>query len=266
MGVRTIHIWTDLLLPFKLVGRHPGRLRTAWFLVLAPSRALIDCFRPNAAYDIDRFDQSPASALFTAPWFRRSSSRGAARSTSAAVLFVDLTASSYYKQLLGDSYHDWWISRILLFHHIARGVVEVAGGRYAKNIGDEILAYFDGPDACQSALRAAGALDWWFRVKNDQIESNQYDIPDWALGRAALDYGTVWFLYEDDPFGPPVDRAARMMSKAQPEEIMISEAFRENLGNLDETWSISFEDVTDERGSLKDFVSRFFVVRGSGDG
>jgi adenylate cyclase len=69
-----------------------------------------------------------------------------------AVMFADLCDSTAYKLERGDSE-----GLIKTYRHntIVIAAVAKAGGNIVKFIGDEVMATFDQPDACDRALEAA---------------------------------------------------------------------------------------------------------------
>jgi class 3 adenylate cyclase len=124
----------------------------------------------------------------------------------ATLLFTDLVDSTARATELGDA--RW---RALLSEHFqaARAELERFGGREVKTTGDGMLATFDGPARalhCADAIRR-GAAGESLRV------------------RAGVHVGEVE-LVGDDVRGVTVHEAARVMSVAGPDEILVSDMTR----------------------------------------
>jgi class 3 adenylate cyclase len=129
------------------------------------------------------------------------------RSTTRAlrtILFTDLVSSTDQATRLGDS--RW---RDLLDNHdrLTREMVTRHGGEVVKTTGDGCLALFDGPSA---ALRATEDLD---RSLTGQGLSARFGVHTGEVE-----------LRDDDVGGIAVHLAARVMDKAEPNEILVSEA------------------------------------------
>ncbi|MEX2459440.1 MAG: adenylate/guanylate cyclase domain-containing protein [Actinomycetota bacterium] len=120
----------------------------------------------------------------------------------ATVLFTDIVGSTERAAELGD--RRW---RELLDRHdeMAGRAVDQFGGRLVKSTGDGILATFDGP---ARAVRAAASLGEQLKVAGVSI-------------RSGLHAGEVE-LRGADVGGMAIHIAARVMSLAQPGEILVS--------------------------------------------
>jgi class 3 adenylate cyclase len=120
----------------------------------------------------------------------------------ATVLFTDIVGSTELAAELGD--RGW---RQLLDRHdeTAGRVVTKFGGRLVKSTGDGIFATFDGP---ARAVRAAASLEEQLKVAGLRI-------------RSGLHSGEVE-LRGSDVGGMAIHIASRVMSLAQPGEILVS--------------------------------------------
>jgi class 3 adenylate cyclase len=128
------------------------------------------------------------------------------RRALATLLFTDLVDSTPTAAKLGD--RAW---RELLAGHFAaaRSALDRFGGREIDTTGDGILATFDGP---ANALRAAEAI-------RDAAARHGLRL------RAGVHVGEVE-LAGGDVRGVAVHEAARIMGKAAPDEILVSETTR----------------------------------------
>jgi class 3 adenylate cyclase len=125
----------------------------------------------------------------------------------ATVLFTDLVGSTERATELGD--RRW---RDVLAEHQAavRRQLELYRGREIKTTGDGFLATFDGP---ARAIRCACAV-------RDQAAQHGIEI------RAGLHTGEVEVI-DDDIGGIAVHIGARVSSKAQPGEVLVSSTVRD---------------------------------------
>jgi class 3 adenylate cyclase len=136
----------------------------------------------------------------------------------ATLVFTDLVGSTTIAAQLGDT--RW---RELLSSHFeaARRELERFGGREVKTTGDGMLATFDGP---ARALHCAAAIRRDARSRELQI-------------RAGVHVGEVELVGEDVR-GVTVHEAARIMSAAGPDEILVSDLTRALAGAS----GLAFED------------------------
>lgn len=136
----------------------------------------------------------------------------------ATLLFTDIVDSTALATRLGDA--RW---RELLSAHLvaARSEIERAGGREVTTTGDGLLATFDGPAQalhCAAAIRDAAARDGLHL-------------------RAGVHVGEVEQVGHDVR-GAAVHEAARIMSAAGTDEILVSDLTRA----LAQTSGLAFED------------------------
>jgi class 3 adenylate cyclase len=157
----------------------------------------------------------------------------------ATVLFTDIVDSTRRAAELGD--RRW--RRLLEDHnHVARRELERFRGREIKNLGDGILATFDGP---ARSVRCAHALRDALRPLGVQIRSGihtgECEVMDGDVGGVAVHIG------------------ARVLGMAEPGEILVSSTVKDLVPGS----GIRFED----RGShqLKGIPGewRLFAVQGT---
>lgn len=136
----------------------------------------------------------------------------------ATLVFTDLVGSTTIAAQLGDT--RW---RELLSSHFeaARRELERFGGREVKTTGDGMLATFDGP---ARALHCAAA------IRRD-AQSRELQM------RTGVHVGEVELVGEDVR-GVTVHEAARIMSAADPDEILVSDLTRALAGAS----GLAFED------------------------
>ena len=136
----------------------------------------------------------------------------------ATVVFTDLVGSTEHAARLGD--RRW---RELLGSHdtLVRGELQRFRGREVKSMGDGFLATFDGPGRavrCASAIRdAVGTLGVEVRIG---VHTGEIELQD------------------DDVGGIAVHIAQRVMTEAQPGEIVASSTVRDLAAGS----GITFED------------------------
>jgi len=150
---------------------------------------------------------------------------------NATVIFVDMTESTTYKDERGI---ELGVEKVIKFNLDVTKIIKENGEKYKKNggldeygickyIGDEVMAYFKGKNSSKVAIEIAIDIQRYFKDVNKEIR-NELDKYKPKMG---IDFGNVLFAqYYDfpiDPHGLVVDRAARIVSLAQPYQILISE-------------------------------------------
>jgi class 3 adenylate cyclase len=141
----------------------------------------------------------------------------------ATVMFTDIVGSTERASALGD--HRW---RGLLESHnaLVREALERFRGREIKTIGDGFLATFDGP---ARAIRCASSV-------RDQVPSLGIEI------RAGLHTGECELMGEDVG-GIAVNIGARIMSKAAPNQVLVSSTVKDLVAGA----GIRFADIGTHR-------------------
>jgi len=125
----------------------------------------------------------------------------------ATVLFTDIVGSTSQAAELGDRR---WRRTIDLHDALAADLVDAHGGRLVKTTGDGILATFDGPGR---AIRSAAAL-------GNELTGVGISI------RSGVHTGEIEIRGEDVG-GLAVHLAARIMSLAEPGEILVSNTVKD---------------------------------------
>ncbi|MDQ7842645.1 MAG: tetratricopeptide repeat protein [Armatimonadota bacterium] len=107
--------------------------------------------------------------------------------------------------------------RVALARHdaVLREIIEAQGGHVFKTLGDAFHAAF--ADAA-SAVTASAEIQ-------RALQAEPWEIPGGLAVRMALHTGTAE-AREDDYFGPPLNRAARLLSAGHGGQILLSEATR----------------------------------------
>lgn len=189
-------------------------------LVLYPAGAMLPegVVRATAElFPVGSFEMLPEPAEFSEAFegFRRAIERfvlGAADSPSTdralmTVLFTDIVSSTEQATLLGDAA---WRELLVKHERSVRGLVEDAGGRVVKFIGDGSLSTFPGP---ARAIRCAERIE-------AEAEGLGLEV------RAGLHTGECEVI-EDDVAGLAVHIAARVSGKAGAGEVLVSRTVRD---------------------------------------
>ncbi len=151
----------------------------------------------------------------------------------ATILFTDLVGSTDHLTRLGDA---TWTARLNRHAEIVRGALDRFDGRLIKSTGDGVLAVFSGPArATQAARRILEALP------GEDLHA-----------RAGVHVGEIELL-GDDIAGLAVHVTARIMAKADADEVLVSRTVRDlsagsglrfkdrgiqHLKGIDEDWQV----------------------------
>ncbi|MEE8421247.1 MAG: adenylate/guanylate cyclase domain-containing protein, partial [Dehalococcoidia bacterium] len=142
-----------------------------------------------------------------ADFFRLSTSALQPSEGFQTILFTDLESSTALTQRVGDEA----AQEVLRGHNSAvRGALEANGGREVKHTGDGIMASF--PSAV-SAVQAALAIQ-------RALEGGEVRV------RVGLNAGEP-IAEDDDLFGTAVQLAARIVDRAEPGQVLVSNVVRE---------------------------------------
>lgn len=133
----------------------------------------------------------------------------------AAVVFIDLSDSTALKE---SRKPEVWLAFVYRFIRSIERLVRQGEGIVVKRIGDEVLATFESVSQCEKFVSA---------LQKDEV-LRDYDF------KTAMDYGEVFFLkfgehLEDDPYGPAVDRCARISKLAKPGVVICSVPYHDEL-------------------------------------
>jgi class 3 adenylate cyclase len=133
------------------------------------------------------------------------------------LLFTDIVGSTQYYERMGDI-----AGRQMVQAHndLLFPLIEGAGGKVIKTIGDSIMASFEEP---ARAVRCAMQMQEAIRAHNAAASAAHVFHVRMGLhhGRAVVD--------EKDLFGDMVNTAARVESRAEGDEILVSGAVQEML-------------------------------------
>ncbi|HYR43245.1 MAG TPA: adenylate/guanylate cyclase domain-containing protein, partial [Terriglobia bacterium] len=143
--------------------------------------------------------------------------------TPMTILFSDIKGSTAYAEKKGDVEYMAMINR---HNSILFPVIEGAGGRVVKTIGDAILACFQDPVGAVKA--AAGMQRALVEDRQGREEIDQIHI------RIGLHTG-LGLIKEGDVFGDVVNAASRVQHQADVEQILITDVL------LDAAKSAGFE-------------------------
>jgi class 3 adenylate cyclase len=137
--------------------------------------------------------------------------------TPVTVLFADIADSTNLYTVLGDLPGREIVAQAL---RLMEAIIEEAGGRVIKTLGDEIMAMFDAaPQGAQAAVTMQERI-------SDERAMTQ---PPLAI-RVGMHTGLA-LLEDGDVYGDVVNTAARITSLAKPEQILATEDTVEALGD-----------------------------------
>lgn len=142
------------------------------------------------------------------------------------VLFADIADSTNLYTVLGDVPGRETVAQAL---RLMETVIEEAGGRVIKTLGDEIMAVFESaPQAAQAAVT----------MEEKVSEARATTQPPLAI-RVGMHTGLA-LLEDGDVYGDVVNTAARITSLAKPEQIL---ATASTVEALDEGWHERIHDL-----------------------
>jgi class 3 adenylate cyclase len=146
------------------------------------------------------------------------------------LMFIDLCGSTEYKfDLIKKNIPDiTWIFRQLIFLRRCADIIQKHNGTVVKTIGDEIFAYFPSDSDPQIILKCAVEIIQSF----DNLKS--FKDTSRIEAKASIDVGptyngSILNTVKYDPIGTPVDRCARLNSKASENEVIFSEDFKQTI-------------------------------------
>lgn len=148
------------------------------------------------------------------------------------IIFIDMTGSTDYKDKKGV---EEGIVKTIIFNLNVTEVIKKKGEEYKRNgeiegyeickyIGDEVMAYIKGKNSSKAATEIAINIQNYFEAYNAKLK----DELEKYKPRIGIDWGEIIFArYSEnlsfDPYGLIVDRAARIVRLAKPQQILISE-------------------------------------------
>ena len=188
--------------------------------VLGQRLALVAAERPSALKEVG------FSALQV--WQALSEAQGRGRGDEeVAILFTDLAGFSDWVLDAGDT------QAVELLRRVAKAIepaISSRRGRVVKRLGDGLMAVFPDPEAAVAAALAACES-----VSEIRIAGHAPRL------RAGVHVGRPRRL-GGDYFGVDVNTAARIAAAAGPQEVLVSDAVRERLGDdlkLKRRWRFS---------------------------
>ncbi len=126
-----------------------------------------------------------------------------------AVFFTDIVDSTAKQQKNGDH---WMMDVIRAHNEIVREGIKKHGGREIKHTGDGIMATFPG---AQNAIEASVLMQRGFKRFSSVMPDRSFEV------RIGISAGEP--IHESgDIFGTPVNLAARVLSKTDPNQICVS--------------------------------------------
>jgi class 3 adenylate cyclase len=140
----------------------------------------------------------------------------AGSSKQLAIVFVDLSGSTELKHNVTTAK---WLGYVVRFIEITTAAAKRTGGTVVKRIGDELMITFDRAPAAESFV--------------SDVLVNQ-DLANFSF-KVGLDWGETFGLsfgsgQPYDPYGPIVDRAARIAKLATRGLVLASKSFAEAAG------------------------------------
>ena len=141
----------------------------------------------------------------------------ASSATPIVVAFADLAESTQIKQ---DREPEEWLGYIFEFIKRVDQRARDADGTVVKRIGDELMVTFKD---VQASERFVDSL-----ITDTVLQTYRYKI--------AIDYGSAYHFrfgehLADDPYGPVVDRCARIAKYAAAGTVLCTGEYRNQLGN-----------------------------------
>ena len=136
---------------------------------------------------------------------------------SLAVLFTDVKDSTALYELVGDALA---YGRVKRHFDVLQDILENHGGSIVKTIGDSVMAVFASPER---AFEAALAIHPAMGEFNSTLKIDPHFVV-----RVSLHFGPVIAVNANgilDYFGRTVNIAARILSKGQGKDIILSEEF-----------------------------------------
>ena len=141
-----------------------------------------------------------------------------------AVFFTDIVDSTAKQQKNGDH---WMMDVIRAHNEIVREGIKKHSGREIKHTGDGIMATFP---AAQNAIEAAVLMQRGFKRFSSVMPDREFEV------RVGISAGEP--IHESgDIFGTPVNLAARVLSKTDPNQICVSSIVKDLCQGKDYTFT-----------------------------
>ena len=141
----------------------------------------------------------------------------ASSATPIVVTFVDLTESTQMKQ---DRASEEWLGDVFEFIQRVDQLARGADGTVVKRIGDEVMVTFNDVQASERFLDSL--------ITDTVLQTYRY--------KTAIDFGSAYHFrfvehLADDPYGPVVDRCARIAKYAGAGTVICSGDYRNHVVN-----------------------------------
>lgn len=150
---------------------------------------------------------------------------------NAAIIFSDVAGSSQLYKQLGDDKANAAISRCVA---MMSEQVRQHQGTVVKTIGDEVMARFESAEqACAAGI---------------SIQLNAHNDADGLNIRIGAAYGTA-ILKNNDVFGEVVNDAAAIARVAKAHQFLVSQAFANKIGDVNEEFTVHPFDKIAMKGS-----------------
>src|SRR5947207_6773324 len=159
--------------------------------------------------------------------------------TTATVLFTDVVGSTRLRHHQGETAAHGIMNE---HNEIVRRQIGEHAGQEVKTAGDSFMVAFD---SARKAVECAVSVQRALHEYNRQHPAHPVKV------RIGLHTGEA-ILADNDLFGTSVDAAARIMAKAEAEQILVSDVVRTVVGAAKD---LVFEDR--KRVSLKGFPERW---------
>ena len=158
------------------------------------------------------------------------------------LLFADLCGSTEYKKnctIQGQPVFVW-ITRQLIFLKRTADIIKKYKGIVVKTIGDAVFAYFSAETNPNDVLKCAVEIIQSFDNLRSFKERSKIKV------KISVDFGSTYngSIVSSTPFDPiglPADRCARLISKANNDEVVFSKNFFDKL-NTSNNDGVNYED------------------------
>jgi len=151
---------------------------------------------------------------------------------NVAIMFTDIKGSTKYFETYGDIE-----GRALIETHnrMLFPIISAHGGKVIKTIGDAIMAMFEKPDqAVLAGMEMQKALAEYNKTQDQKHKAIHI--------RIGLNYGPA-VVESADVFGDAVNVAARVESKCEPDQVLISESLYQEVRQSEDILCRLFGEV-----------------------
>jgi adenylate cyclase len=146
-----------------------------------------------------------------------------------AVFFADVAGSSSLYKKIGDEQARGTMYQCL---SLMTRIAEENGGTVVKTIGDELMVRFNSADDAVCAARTI----------HQQLHLGHFEATGRLSVKIGIHYGPA-ILEQGDIFGDTVNTAARMVSIATPEQIVVTEETVAGLSPIHRSCAQPFDNV-----------------------